>query len=835
MRSFFIITSITYLLVNTLSAQIEEGPINTLVNNLTSYSRNYAPDKVYLHTDKNLYGKHETIWYAAYLLDGVSHIPGTESDVINVELRNKNGEVLNLQELYAPDGFAHGNFKIEDDWLVGQYSIVGYTNYMLGDDKEYLFQKTINISTVEKLDSLYTTHTIIETASLLVELPKPEVNFYPEGGDLIDNVKTRIGVKINSTTNESFTGKVFDSANNLVAQFKTYKFGYGLIDFTPDINEEYTVTITLADQSFNYELPIIKPSGISLNILNKRKKFFVQIKASDDINISYLFLVSHVRGKVLLVKSLKEFGTGSEVNIQLSKSEFPDGVVQFTIFDQECNPICERLSFVENDINNLDIQYSTSIANPGATRSEVNLNLELNSLLDSIKSIHAKLSLAVVESTANSLMPSQTNIKSWLLLNSELRGEIKDAAYFFKEPNIVKRDYILDILLITHGWRRFDWSVMKSAVYSPVNKNIKQQGLFIKGQTTKWLKKKKGVKSNVNLVFLDNKFTEENAVTDDNGYFEFGPFVSKDTLSAIVQVRKYNEKKKGKLEGKKTVNINLFNEQNYVALEQKDNYYLKEENAKVDQSKYMQQAIYSENIYAQENMMSVELDEFVVTAKSLEKESEVEKLSRKLSIYLNPSKRLIPKNNDRISAISVFDLIRRIPGVRVSGSFPGVNVSIGGPSSFSGSGTPLFLYNGAVVDLDFIGTISPVNVIFIDVLNGAEATIFGSRGGNGVIAVYTGRTQVSVTKKTPGITDFKFNGFYQAAEFYSPDYSMDFSENDKPDYRSTLYWNPNLLLNQDESQTFRFYTTDEPTNKYKVVLEGVTGNGSLIYKEFDLE
>ncbi|MDC1230165.1 hypothetical protein N8Z45_01365 [bacterium] len=40
-------------------------------------------------------------------------------------------------------------------------------------------------------------------------------------------------------------------------------------------------------------------------------------------------------------------------------------------------------------------------------------------------------------------------IKSWLLLNSDLKGEILDAGYFFGNKADSKKSYLLDLTLMT--------------------------------------------------------------------------------------------------------------------------------------------------------------------------------------------------------------------------------------------------------------------------------------------------------------------------------------------------------------------------------------------------
>ena len=116
---------------------------------------------------------------------------------------------------------------------------------------------------------------------------------------------------------------------------------------------------------------------------------------------------------------------------------------------------------------------------------------------------------------------------------------------------------------------------------------------------------------------------------------------------------------------------------------------------------------------------------------------------------------------------------------------------------------------------------------FIDILKGAETAIYGSRGGNGVIAVYTNFTNAqSPVKRKSGIANFNIPGFYTAKEFYAPDHSTN-NMPSLPDIRTTLYWNPTVQVDMDGQAELSFYTCDNLSH-YLVSVEGVSYDGRII-------
>jgi hypothetical protein len=167
----------------------------------------------------------------------------------------------------------------------------------------------------------------------------------------------------------------------------------------------------------------------------------------------------------------------------------------------------------------------------------------------------------------------------------------------------------------------------------------------------------------------------------------------------------------------------------------------------------------------------------------------------------------------------------RLPGVSVTptASGQGYNVLIRGIAT-TNDFDPLFILDGVPVDFKSdrsLSFVNPQNVRRIEVLSGSNAAIYGSRGGNGVIAIYTGhkRAEAATQKK------IELKGYQAVPAFVSPDYSEPLAI-DRPDQRQTLYWNPSVSTATDGTATVSFFAADRPTT-YRIVVEGMNSTGLI--------
>lgn len=86
-------------------------------------------------------------------------------------------------------------------------------------------------------------------------------------------------------------------------------------------------------------------------------------------------------------------------------------------------------------------------------------------------------------------------------------------------------------------------------------------------------------------------------------------------------------------------------------------------------------------------------------------------------------------NTKYASYNSIYDILREVPGVQVMGK----SIQIQGKYSINMSSEPMFVVDGMVVNS--IDDIRPPWVKSIEVLKGSSASIYGSKGANGVILI----------------------------------------------------------------------------------------------------
>jgi hypothetical protein len=172
----------------------------------------------------------------------------------------------------------------------------------------------------------------------------------------------------------------------------------------------------------------------------------------------------------------------------------------------------------------------------------------------------------------------------------------------------------------------------------------------------------------------------------------------------------------------------------------------------------------------------------------------------------------------------------RVPGLQVvetkdAGGFPVIQVRIrGGSSSLTGSTEPLILVDGVPFpDVQSLNAIDAAMVDRIEVLTRAVPQ-FGSRGTNGVIAIYLKQGASFAKPSPPDFVSLKVKGYDKPKAFPSPDYATSKADA-APDFRTTLYWRPQVVT--DPTGVVSFYTSDV-IGKFRITVEGVTEDGKPV-------
>ena len=95
--------------------------------------------------------------------------------------------------------------------------------------------------------------------------------------------------------------------------------------------------------------------------------------------------------------------------------------MHFTLFDGYGKPQCERLAFVDHN-DRLSIKTSSEIKAVGK-RSKVEFDIEVT---DDENPVEAELSVAVKNKSQTDFGNSSSNIRNYLLLQSDLKGYIEN-------------------------------------------------------------------------------------------------------------------------------------------------------------------------------------------------------------------------------------------------------------------------------------------------------------------------------------------------------------------------------------------------------------------------
>ncbi len=831
----FYIGIVLFCSVFQLRAQ-DNTVFNSLLEKLNTYTTTDVPEKVYLQTDKDYYTNGDTLWFKTYILDGISHTVSEKSRVVHVELTDSEQEVIERRKIYTGFEGGSGDIALAENIEKGTYYLRAYTKYMLNEKEPVLFQKEIPIWTYtinSKKNAEKTSKNKRATEGRKDDIlekvtPKTNVQFFPEGGNLVTGLANVLGLKITDVKGEgiSLTGKITNENGSLVSMFSTAEFGLGRVQFKVEPNTDYFTEIEIDSKVEKYEISKPLPKGYVLQVSNRGEYLQIRVSTTITNGLNGSVLFGHVRG-VPELNYVAKNRTENSYEVKLSTAELNDGVATFTLFTSDGEPVCERLVFIENPNNPVELEVKTN-APSYSLRQKITIDL---SVLDELGlPLNGNFAMSVV--SQNAIKNSSENIKSWLLLNSDLGGTVENPNYFF-ENDSKSRKNLLDILMMTHGWRRFVWKELQTNGTPATLKFLPEKGLEINGYTVELDNRQEPLMSSVDLTILPPNIYKEETSTNLQGKFSFGPMIFRDSVSAIITASTADESK----------NIAIYLEPTFPK-------FLIKDSLRLQKKKYINkiEPSYKEEVSKRKNKdfkydpKVIQLDEAIGKGKFKTKKQLINEALNERTMYGQALNRIIPDSILDSDFMSVMDLIERnVSGVRIFGQYPNQRIELrphfGGNAIIDKSGLssehpkdPLYLLDGIPVSSGFAQNMFGGEVLFIDVLKSAgEIAQYGVRGANGVIAMYTdrGENYEFVEEKKTNIANYTLSGFYSAREFYSPNYSMAKTNVEKPDFRTTLYWVPDINLSDIEPTQFKFYTGDNH-GTFLIWVEGITADGRTV-------
>src|SRR6266404_4003995 len=168
------------------AAFAQEDAIKKLQDQFEQFSTRGLAEKLYVHTDKNFYNEGEIIWFRAYAVDGIFNKPLDLSKAVYVEILDSDHKPVLQGEISMTEGMGNGSFIIPSSMTSGNYLLRAYTNWMKNNDPAFFFEKTLTIiNSLKKPDW----DSIEKTGDAY------DVQFLPEGGQLVTGIESRIAFK----------------------------------------------------------------------------------------------------------------------------------------------------------------------------------------------------------------------------------------------------------------------------------------------------------------------------------------------------------------------------------------------------------------------------------------------------------------------------------------------------------------------------------------------------------------------------------------------------------------------------------------------------------------
>jgi TonB-dependent SusC/RagA subfamily outer membrane receptor len=352
----------------------------------------------------------------------------------------------------------------------------------------------------------------------------------------------------------------------------------------------------------------------------------------------------------------------------------------------------------------------------------------------------------------------------------------------------------------TQGWRRYDMPEMAHGRFSRPTSPL-EIGPEIAGTVKSVLLGKPVENIEVTVMSLKGGYFDNTQTDKDGRFYLRGGELTDSTRFMVSAVPK-----KGMTRMELLVDKETFPERTLPAIPV----------AEVDKSQFAKYANKAEQKYTLENGVRVVfLSEVTITADR--------KPPRKSTYYSSPSSSITESELEKFPVTDIRTLLMRIPGVMIN------NNSV----SIRGQGTPLLVVDDIPTDMEYLDMINVYDIAQIDVLKDASNTsIFGTRGGNGVIVIFTKDGKINpIAAKPFHIKTILPLGYQRSVEFYAPKYDTpEKRRSQTPDLRTTIDWQPDVRTDSLGVATFGFYTADETTS-YTVTIEGLANDGKIIRHE----
>lgn len=746
-------------------------------------------ERLFVHTDKTFYVAGEPIWMKFYLTDALLHKPSALSKLVYVEIIDKSNNSVLRSKFQIESGFGDGSLVLSDNFLSGNYTLRAYTQWMRNEGPDAFFEQGITV--------VNTINNAAKPTNIIIK-PRLDFQFFPEGGNLMQGVESKIAFKV---VNEfemgvDCKGVILNDRNDTLVKFSSFKMGMGNFMFKPLSGEHYRAVVKVNDSILNPIFPIIHNAGYSMLLIDNITDSIIiklnKVGSSIDEN---LYLLHH--GVQFSRKSQIQKTKDGEVYFKIAIQDLNDGVNRFTIFNNELKPVCER-SYFKFPEHRLSVTVSTN-HDAFDQRSIVKVGLNTNTGLHEKELSNLSMSVFLMDSiqATNELQ----DIESYLYLTTALKGVVQSPSIYF-DTTIIDRNMrkeAIDNLMLTQGWSSYKWDNVLGQ-HSPNLYLPEVEGPIIRASISF---KNNSLPAKQVLTYFSvpgNPFYFASSKSNDKGELLFNLKSDIGANEAIVQAQP-------SLASAYKISI-------------------------VDpfESKFSQGF---KKPYTISNQYKTNLLKRSIA-------SQVENIYDK-SLIDNPSKYTLPYTLaffGKPSSTYYLDAYTRFTSMEeltqeyvkeVKLKKKGNDFSIvlwNHKYNMFNQTAPFMMIDGVpIFNTNKLFTFDPLKIKKIDILT--QSNLTGSMFNNGVINYTTYNGDLANFPIDENALVIEYIGAQATKQFYSPSYATIQSKNSSmPDLRTVLHWEPKINVNNLEEKQISFYSADLK-GKYAIVVQGLSENGLL--------
>jgi hypothetical protein len=743
----------------------EEDFEKMLATKLAAYYENNVPLNLHLFFNQPEYAPGDTAFFSVILVSSQDLAFVKGRDIVQINLADNDGKIIHHQKILVTDGAGANQLIVPANLTPGIYTLEAHCNWMKNQSADYF----------------YYTNFIVSGSNQWIQSGKEELQFFPEGGNLVSDVTNKVVV----TGPSGMSGKIYGENNSEILSYTLNERGFQSFYFTPEEQVQYYTKV--GDSKI--ALPKAH-DGVAVVMTLTRPEFplrvTLQVPPNSEFKTEDLYFIVSSRG-VIYNSARVSFRDRNTALLLVPQTSLPEGILMASVFKRDGTVLAERLFSIQNT-KAVDIKCTLKDECNVREKIEVKIKIaDLNNM-----GTTAQFSCTVINAD---LLPPKNNLASLsgtLLIRSDL--SINDECRLGKD--IIDHD--LDNFLITRKWERHSWQDVLTEKKPEYRHDA---DLHLSGIVT--INNKPVPDSTLVTFLLQNSISVYSIYTDKNGHFDFPLLYFFDGQEEVLFKAEHDGKPIPEARvtlSSDSVGVTCLQSAStgtsdpYFTFMQEKRNLDRSYNAEADAGQQLQladnpNALFEEEIF--EPDLSVNLDDY----------------------------RIFPTMEETLREVVLLVQHRKHKGKSV------VRVWFDERNIFA-PGEPLYVIDGVVTDdTDYFMSLKPELVQYIKVVHSADKLrSFGKMAPNGIILVET-KIPNNARHVRRSIQTVSTIGINPELKFKNSDYTTPTAQASRaPDLRAAVYWNPKIKTDSNGEVVFSFFAPDN-TGNFNLQIEGITTGG----------